>query len=149
MARHGRSEFTMPMHPTRYAPDPKACAVARAVGEVVRPDRVILFGSRARGDFSPHSDVDLIIITGSNSTDRQKYLRTSAAAHRTVEELYGDSISVDLVRMSEGGHSITVAGRATTWQARPSATDSMRMATKSTTTTRSRPTGPTHGSAWP
>ncbi len=33
--------------------------------------------------------------------DRQTYQRTSAAAHRKVEELYGDSISVDLVRLNE------------------------------------------------
>ena len=82
-------------------PDPKACAVARAVGEVVRPDRVILFGSRARGDFSPDSDIDLLII-GSGAASQQTYQRTSAAARRKVAELYDDSISVDLVRMSEG-----------------------------------------------
>ncbi len=45
----------MPRLTTHWAPDPKACAVARAVGEAVRPDRVILFGSRARGDYSPES----------------------------------------------------------------------------------------------
>ena len=66
----------------------------------VRPDRVILFGSRARGDYSPHSDVDLLIITDSDSTDRQKYRRTSVTAHRKVEELYDNSIDVELVRMS-------------------------------------------------
>ena len=76
--------------------------VARAVCEAVHPDRVILFGSRARGDYSPHSDIDLLIITDTDSIDRQKYQRTSTAAHRTVEELYGDSISVDLIRMSKG-----------------------------------------------
>ena len=91
----------MPKPPTRRPPDPKACAVARAVGEAVHPDRVILFGSRARGDFSPDSDIDLLII-GSGAVSPQAYQRTSAAAYRTVEELYGDSISVDLVRMSEG-----------------------------------------------
>ena len=90
----------MPKPPTRRPPDPKACAVARAVGEAVHPARVILFGSRARGDFTPDSDIDLLII-GSGPADQQKYQRTSAAAHRKVEELYGDSISVDLVRMSE------------------------------------------------
>ena len=90
----------MPKPPTRRPPDPKACAVARAVGEAVHPDRVILFGSRARGDFSPDSDIDLLII-GSGAVGAQAYQRTSVAAHRTVEELYGDSISVDLVRMSE------------------------------------------------
>lgn len=83
-------------------PDPKACAVARAVGEAVRPDRVILFGSRARGDFTPDSDIDLLIITDSGPVDQQTYQRSSAAARRKVAELYGDSISVDLVRMSEG-----------------------------------------------
>ncbi len=45
----------MPKFPTLKAPDPKACAVARVVAEAVRPDRVILFGSRARGDYSPDS----------------------------------------------------------------------------------------------
>ena len=92
----------MPKPPTRRPPDSKACAVARAVGEVVAPDKVILFGSRARGDFTPDSDIDLLIITDSGSVDQQTYQRTNAVAHRKVEELYGDSISVDLVRMSEG-----------------------------------------------
>ncbi len=91
----------MTKFPTHRAPDPKACAVARAVGEAVRPDRVILFGSRARGDYSAQSDIDLLIITGSDSTDRQEYQKTSAAAHRVVEELYGASIGVDLVCLSE------------------------------------------------
>ncbi|MDE2889966.1 MAG: nucleotidyltransferase domain-containing protein [Gemmatimonadota bacterium] len=86
---------------TRNAPDPKACAVARAVGEAVRPDRVILFGSRARGDYNPHSDIDLLIITDSDSTDRRAYQETSVEAHRKVEEMYGVSIGVDLVRLSE------------------------------------------------
>ena len=91
----------MPKPSTRRPPDPKACAVARAVGEVVSPDRVILFGSRARGDFTPDSDIDLLII-GSGPASQQTYQRSSAAARRKVAELYGDSISVDLVRMSEG-----------------------------------------------
>lgn len=91
----------MAKFPTHSAPDPKACAVARAVGEAVRPDRVILFGSRARGDYNPHSDIDLLIITDADSTDRQGYQDTSAAAHRKAEELYGDLIGVDLVRLGE------------------------------------------------
>ena len=89
----------MPKRPTHRPPDPKACAVARAVGEAAYPAKVILFGSRARGDFNPDSDIDLLIIAGSGPVDHQ---RTSTAAHRKVEELYGGSIDVDLVRMSEG-----------------------------------------------
>ena len=92
----------MPKPSTHRPPDLRACAVARAVGEAVHPDKVILFGSRARGDFSPDSDIDLLIITGTGSVSQQTYQRSSAAAHRKVEELYGDSISVDLIRMSEG-----------------------------------------------
>ena len=91
----------MPKPPTRRPPDPKACAVAHAVGEAVHPAKVILFGSRARGDFTPDSDIDLLII-GTGPVSQQTYQRTSAAAHRKVAELYGDSIDVDLVRMSEG-----------------------------------------------
>ena len=93
----------MPEHPIHRPPDPKACAVARAVGEVVHPAKVILFGSRARGDFTPDSDIDLLIITGSGLVDQQTYQRTSAAAHRKVAELYGDSIDVDLLRMRRRG----------------------------------------------
>ena len=91
----------MPKFPTRHAPDPKACAIARAVGEAVHPDRVILFGSRARGDFSPDSDVDLLVITDSDTLDNGSYQRASSIAHGNAAELYGGSIGVDLVRMNE------------------------------------------------
>ena len=83
------------------AADPRACAVARAVAEAVRPDRVILFGSRARGDFRPDSDIDLLIVTGPGPVDRRAYQRTSAAAHHKVEQVYGEPMGVDLVHLSE------------------------------------------------
>ena len=83
------------------AADPRACAVARAVEEAVHPDRVILFGSRARGDFRPDSDIDLLIVTGPGPLDRRAYQRTSAAAHHKVEQVYGEPMGVDLVHLSE------------------------------------------------
>ena len=83
------------------AADPRACAVARAVAEAVRPDRVILFGSRARGDFRPDSDIDLLIVTGPGPLDRRAYQRTSAVAHHKVEQVYGEPMGVDLVHLSE------------------------------------------------
>ncbi len=86
---------------TQLHPDPKACAVARAVCDVVHPNTVILFGSRARGDFTPDSDIDLLIITDSQQIDRQDYMRTSEAARRKVQEVYGHSMGVDLVHLSE------------------------------------------------
>ncbi len=91
---------TMAKLPTRYAPDPKACAVARAVGNSVHPDRVILFGSRARGDFGPDSDVDLLVITDADPLDNGSYQRASSIAHGKARALYGGSVGVDLVEMS-------------------------------------------------
>ena len=43
-------------------PDPTALALARRVQEALHPDVVILFGSRAVGDYRPDSDIDLLVI---------------------------------------------------------------------------------------
>lgn len=88
-------------HPLPQRPDPRACAVARAVEEAVQPDTVILFGSRARGDFRPDSDIDLLIVTSAGQVDQRAYQRTSAAAHRKVDEVYDQPMGVDLVHLSE------------------------------------------------
>ena len=42
---------------------PHSIAIAKAVQDAVQPDTVILFGSRAVGDFRPDSDLDLLIVT--------------------------------------------------------------------------------------
>ena len=83
-----------------HRPDPKACAVARAVEDSVHPDRVILFGSRARGDFNADSDIDLLIVTDADRRDKWEYVRNSEVAHRKIEEVYDHLIGVDLVHMS-------------------------------------------------
>jgi predicted nucleotidyltransferase len=36
--------------------------IIRRIVEVAAPERIILFGSAARGDMGPHSDVDLLVI---------------------------------------------------------------------------------------
>lgn len=36
--------------------------VIRRVVEVAHPDRIILFGSAARGDMGPDSDIDLLVV---------------------------------------------------------------------------------------
>jgi len=36
--------------------------IASQIIEKYRPDRIILFGSAARGELNPHGDVDLLII---------------------------------------------------------------------------------------
>ena len=39
--------------------------VVRRLVEAVDPDKIILFGSRARGDYRPDSDLDLLVIKAS------------------------------------------------------------------------------------
>jgi predicted nucleotidyltransferase len=36
--------------------------VVRRIVEVARPDRIILFGSAARGEMTPDSDLDLLVV---------------------------------------------------------------------------------------
>jgi len=36
--------------------------IVRRVVEVAQPDRIILFGSAARGDMGPDSDIDLLVV---------------------------------------------------------------------------------------
>jgi predicted nucleotidyltransferase len=38
--------------------------IIRRVVEVAQPEKIILFGSAARGDMGPDSDVDLLVIKG-------------------------------------------------------------------------------------
>lgn len=52
----------MQTKPKTLKPCPTALAAAQAAQEAVVPDTVILFGSRARGDYRPNSDIDLLVI---------------------------------------------------------------------------------------
>lgn len=79
--------------------DPKAVAVARAVYDAAPLDSVILFGSRARGDHRPDSDIDLMLIH-SAPVSNDEYIKASKAARAAIERLYDDRrIGVDLLRM--------------------------------------------------
>lgn len=80
--------------------DPKAKAVAQTVYDAVRPVAVILFGSRARGDYREDSDVDLLVVTKDQDERddwRLGYVDLCQAAHRSVEEIYGFFLNVDVV----------------------------------------------------
>ena len=79
--------------------DPKAVAVARAVYDAVPLDSVILFGSRARGDYRSDSDIDLMLIYDARIS-RDAYSKASVAAHDAIERTYGTRrIGVDLLTM--------------------------------------------------
>ncbi len=63
-------------------PDLTGLAAAQAAQEAARPAVVILFGSRARGDWREHSDIDLLVIAEGQDNAR----RAAAAAQNAVDE---------------------------------------------------------------
>lgn len=66
---------------------PTAAEVERAIQEMVRrivegfdPEKIILFGSQARGDSGPDSDVDLLVIMDT-AAKRDAAVRIGVALH--------------------------------------------------------------------
>ena len=53
--------------------------IVRRLVEAVDPDRIILFGSRARGDARPDSDIDLLIIKDTDQPGYRRAIRISRA----------------------------------------------------------------------
>lgn len=62
--------------------------IIRRIVEVAQPERIVLFGSAARGAMTRDSDVDLLIIKEGGDAN----LRT-----RIYEELYGVRVAVDAI----------------------------------------------------
>lgn len=60
--------------------EPLLAEVVRRLVEAIDPDRIILFGSRARGDARPDSDLDLLIVKPSDEPAH----RRDARAYRAV-----------------------------------------------------------------
>ena len=48
--------------------------IVRRLVEAVDPDRIILFGSRARGDHRPDSDVDLLLVKPSSAPPHRRVI---------------------------------------------------------------------------
>lgn len=78
--------------------DPRALAVARAVYEALEPEAVILFGSRARGDYRADSDIDLLLIVGDNPKNPERERAALNVASATVRRIYGHLLHVDVVQ---------------------------------------------------
>ena len=76
--------------------DPKAVAVARAVYEAARPESVILFGSRARGDYREDSDIDLMLVCEGRMS-KEEYMKAQSAAGDAARAVYGTNYGVDLL----------------------------------------------------
>ena len=63
--------------------------IVRRIVDTAEPERVILFGSTARGEAGPHSDMDFLIIKSASNK------RELGASIRRA--LYGVKAAVDLV----------------------------------------------------
>jgi len=57
--------------------------IVRRLVEAVDPDRIILFGSRARGDARPDSDVDLLVVKDSQEGLGPRIVRAHSALMET------------------------------------------------------------------
>ena len=64
--------------------DPHARQVATAVAQVPGVTRVLLFGSRARGDYAPGSDIDLLVVGDRTPAVADACRRVAARATRNV-----------------------------------------------------------------
>ena len=65
--------------------------IIQRIVEVARPEKIILFGSAARGDMGPNSDVDLLVVKEGGDAD----LRA-----RIYDRLYGVGAPVDAILVS-------------------------------------------------
>jgi len=71
--------------PVQLATLPEAAwAVARRLGQALRPDSIFLFGSHARGEAGPHSDLDFLVVVAASSCTR--YAR-NVEARRLVGDI--------------------------------------------------------------
>src|SRR5260370_2211262 len=67
--------------------------IARIVKRIVKkfaPEKIILFGSQARGDAGPDSDIDLLVVMPVAGSKREKAIEIGVALH-------GIAIAKDLI----------------------------------------------------
>ena len=55
--------------------DTAVASVVERIAEAVRPEKIILFGSRARGDGGSESDIDLVIVHPGPESKRELKLK--------------------------------------------------------------------------
>ncbi len=56
-------------------------AMVRRIVEQFKPEQIILFGSQAREDAGPYSDVDLLVVMPVEGSKRAKHIEIRIALH--------------------------------------------------------------------
>lgn len=69
--------------------------IIRRVVQVAQPDRIILFGSAARGEAGPDSDIDLLVVKANVESRRR-------LAHEIYVSLFGIAAPVDVIVVTPG-----------------------------------------------
>lgn len=111
------------------APEAAADPVASAIDEMVRilverfdPERIVLFGSHARGKAGPDSDVDLLVVMPFEGSKREKRIEIRLALHHIKVpkdivlaspdevERYGDMVGGVLYPALSEGRTLHVRG---------------------------------------
>ncbi len=81
-------------HRTGTVPKSVLDDIIRRIVEVAKPKRIILFGSAARDEMGPHSDVDLLVVV-SEGVHRRK------TAQEIYRRLAGLGVPKDVVVVTE------------------------------------------------
>lgn len=68
-----------------YIEDPVLDGIVSRLVNTYRPERIYLFGSRARGDSGPDSDYDLMVVVANNTP---RSLRRAAPAYTALWDLH-------------------------------------------------------------
>jgi excisionase family DNA binding protein len=76
--------------------DPTLAEIVRRLVDAYRPDRIYLFGSKARGDAGPDSDYDLLLVVPNDASPER---RRSGLAY---EVLWGTGAAADVLVQTRG-----------------------------------------------
>jgi uncharacterized protein len=76
-------------------PDRALAEIVRRLIEAYRPERIYLFGSRARSDFGTDSDYDLLVVVPDSASPERKRSRLA------YEVLRGTGVAADIIVWTE------------------------------------------------
>ena len=81
-------------------PDTRALHIAKSLRDATDVECVILFGSRARGDWTERSDIDLMIIEPDTSELIPRMSEIQQTASEMAKQVYQDFVDIDFVYLS-------------------------------------------------
>jgi predicted nucleotidyltransferase len=89
--------------------DKLAERITKKIVEEIHPDQVILFGSRARGEAGPESDVDIAVVYSGTKTKREIQKEINQLFHR--RDFSMDVFVITPEELSEYGHVANTLAR--------------------------------------